>query len=524
MLNRNIRLISGKLPFIIAHWPIITIILLTSLTYVGGLQNPLTGEDFDLPALSNLTFDEMWRINIANRGRIRPIFWSVGWLLSQVFKSDPLGYHITNLVFHVGTSIMIFYLAVSLSGDKRVGLISALVFSVYPRHHEPVLWPAANHYVICGFYFITCLVAYSKYLTTRKFTWQLISWFCLVITLMTHESGVILFFLIPFMEFIFSPIRISKERLYLSYLYKYLPYLILLVLYIVINFAGPRSLKLNTVLDETQWNNQGLVGETYHFSGWSINKIKDIFSYLTYLIYPQIPLRSLDPNLWTILLALVTSILMLFFFMKGSPMIRYLIIWIILGIVPFVLFVPFGNADRYFYLSAAGLSILLGICLIWSFDKLKIHYPTLSWMTIGGFMILYLVSSIILLQFRITEWRKAGEITSGVVSWTLSKFPNPQPGDIFLYVDLPGKYGQAMVFQGGGIKTAMMVAYNRKDLTFNVYQTRDPKVSEFLVRAPAVDKPVPGLYVFLYQDGVLIEKTYFVDNIDSLHPNSWYDY
>ena len=91
-----------------------------------------------------------------------------------------------------------------------------------------------------------------------------------------------------------------------------------------------------------------------------------------------------------------------------------------------------------------------------------------------------------------------------------------------LFVGLPTAYGQAYVFKGGGIAGAIYLAYGVHPSSPKAYQTRDPEVIAFLKEADPVEHPLPKLYVFLYEDGVLHDKSNVVDSLEPLQKRTWF--
>ena len=135
---------------------------------------------------------------------------------------------------------------------------------------------------------------------------------------------------------------------------------------------------------------------------------------------------------------------------------------------------------------------------------------------------IYLISSVALVQQRINEWRQAGELAADVLEQTRRLYPSVPMESTMLFAGLPDQYEQAYVFLGGGIRGAVYLAYGDQLSIPSAYQTRDPEVISYLKEADPVDQPLPGLYVFLYQDGVLYDKTNVVNNYEPLQKGTWY--
>lgn len=489
--------------------------------YVRGLPNLFVAEDFSVIALSSLDFGRVWKLGL-EATRVKPLPLYIGWLLYRVFGAAPVGYHLFVLVLHILNCALVYFLGKRLAKDDRVGLVASLFFSVYPRHHQPVLWLAADQFVMVGAFMSAGILCFNTYLRTRKARFQIGTLLCTCLAVASNELGIVVLPLLFLIELVSwrSWQQGWDALLHVKTYLKYILYLILLIVFVAATFEGGRLFKLNPA-SGTQQVASGENTETYHLR-LGASQIKDLIVYLTYLVYPQIPLRSLDINLMTGIVSGLAVLLLLFLLVKGRPAVRFAILWMGLALIPFVLFVPFGNADRYFYVSAIGFSLLGGLLGCWAYDKLRARFATVAQVATMLAVGVYLTSSVVLLQQRINEWRQAGQIAADIVEQTKYLYPSVPAESKMLFVALPDQYEQAYVFLGGGIGSAIYLGYKEQPSHPSAYQTRDPAVAFFLKEAEPVDQPLPGLYVFLYENGVLHDKTNVVDSLEPLQTSTWY--
>jgi hypothetical protein len=492
------------------------------LAYVRGLSNLFVAEDFSLIGFSSQDFATVWKLSLT-ANRVRPLPFYVGWLLYRILGVAPAGYHLFILVLHILNCILVFFLGSRLGKDERVGLITALLFSVYPRHHQPVLWLAADQFILVCVFMLASLLCFDRYLRTGRVWFQVGALVCLCLAVASNELAVVTLPLLFLMEVVSCRSRQQGwcNLLHIKTFLKYVPHLIFLIAYLVVIFGGDRLFKLNPVAEMTRAASEGWRSETYHLM-LGTSQVKDLIAYLTYLVYPQIPLRSLDVGLVAGLMSGLAMLFLLFLLVKGSSVVRFAVLWLGLTLAPFVLFVPFGNADRYFYVAAFGFSLLGGLFGCWAYDRLKVRFAGVARVAmifvLGG----YLISSVLFLQQRIDEWREAGEIAADIIAQAKDLYPSVPAGSTMVFVALPGQHKQAYVFLGGGIGDAINLAYREQLSPPSAYQTREPGVISFLKEAEPVDQPLPGLYVFLYDDRVLHDKTGVVDSLEPLQKSTWY--
>lgn len=487
-----------------------TSVLLSFLVYGRGLGNGFVAEDFNTIALSTVDWARLCRFLI-EATRIKPLPLLLNKAIYPLFGTNPVGYHLMSLLLHAACTWWVVQLGTLLSGKRRVGLGAGLLFAIYPRHHQTVLWLAANQFVIVALFSLVALVCFSKYLDGGQCRYYLITWVCSLLALATNEAGVVLLLLLPFMEWVLEWPTLRQALVALQdwrNYRKYWPLLLLMITFFLLAFGGERLNKLTG-------------NRTYHFTGWGSEQVKSWASYLVYLTFPHIPLRSLDVTPLTVALAALVTLGLGAALAKGNAVVRLLVIWIGATLAPYVFFVPFGNADRYFYVPAIGLSILASVLGFWGYDKLKAYSASWARMVAVLFIGLYLISSVMLMQQRIGEWYRAGEIATNVVEQVKRLHPDVPPESTMLFVALPDQYKQAYVFLGGGIGGAVHLAYGAQPSAPRAYRTRDPAVSAFLKKAEPVDHPLPGLYVFLYEDGILYDKSNVVSNLEPLQKGTW---
>jgi len=336
---------------------VLLVVLLPALAYWRGLSHGFVADDFS--RLENAMVGPTgWLQFLAYS--FRPFQILIHVLQYKLFGLKPLPLHLVNLIVHIACSVLVFHLTWMLTSSSPKALIAGLVFGLFPRHHTSVLWMISN---ICPFmalfYLLACL-AFWRFLRTRHWTWYLLTAVSLVLALANYEQAATL----PVVLFLAEVMLCSKmasvaslvKRLFQPSRYlKYIPLVIVVVGWRLLGVAVARMIAQVPDLD--------LIPHDYGYQGIGFHTVSSFVTYMVYQLYPQIPLRLLDVNTGTALLALASLGLLGLLFWKGSSLERFL--WLALGIqfVPMVLFQPFGNDDRHFYLPSVGYAIILSILL-----------------------------------------------------------------------------------------------------------------------------------------------------------------
>jgi tetratricopeptide (TPR) repeat protein len=79
-----------------------------------------------------------WQEWFGGTSRYRPLFTFTLALDYQIWKLNPFGYHLTNILLHAANSGFFFILARKYELSRRIAFIAALVFAVHPIHTEAV--------------------------------------------------------------------------------------------------------------------------------------------------------------------------------------------------------------------------------------------------------------------------------------------------------------------------------------------------------------------------------------------------
>ena len=489
------------------------ILLLPVVSYAGGLTNPFAAETFDWlswVALSNIT--TWWNEYLAYQ--FRPLRFLILYPVYHLFGPNPVAFHLLDLLLHLACSILVFYLGWTVSRRSKVGFISALVFSMYPRHHEVVTFVAAFYspMTLLG---LIALLLFVLFLKRRRPTLYALSLLSFVFAMLSCEVVAALLPIMFLGEMLLTLTADRREwidslRSYRTWR-KYLPFAASVMLYLVITLSGKTSTKLSAT------------SPSYHFTGMGMESIKGLASYMVYLAYPQIRLRTLDESAFTIALSLLTAALLLWVLLKGSRLMALGVIWMVVTVLPFVLLVPFGNAERYFYLPSIGYAVLLASCLMELQERLGVRRLQVGRIVVNLLLAGYLVSSFFIIQESTRERRVAGTMANDIIAQVKTLYPQVPANSIMYFVDLPRAYKGAAVFQAG-IEGGVRLAYN--DESLNALYSWDPEIVQRLA-VPDHERsgmPEPGTYVFAYRDGHILDRSASYTLLrGDLDTTCWYD-
>ncbi|HHT9118717.1 MAG TPA: hypothetical protein ACFYD1_08795, partial [Candidatus Hypogeohydataceae bacterium YC38] len=83
--------------------------------------------------------------------------------LYHLFGLNPLPYHVAALSIHLANSILVFFIARKLADSRLVGLITALLFSTFWAHPEPIVTVELVHEAFLACFVLSTLVSFYTY-------------------------------------------------------------------------------------------------------------------------------------------------------------------------------------------------------------------------------------------------------------------------------------------------------------------------------------------------------------------------
>jgi len=104
-------------------------------------------------------------------GYYRPVVVFLNWLDNQLWGRDrPFGFHLTNLLFHLGAVVCLYLLLARLVKRREIAFAAALLFAVHPAHTESVTFISGRVDVVAGFFSVLSLLMFVRSWTSSART------------------------------------------------------------------------------------------------------------------------------------------------------------------------------------------------------------------------------------------------------------------------------------------------------------------------------------------------------------------
>ena len=109
-----------------------------------------------------------WALAYGEIGHWHPLTWLSHMLDCQLYGLKPGGHHLTNVLLHTATAILLFLVLRRMTGYLWRSAFVAAVFAIHPLRVESVAWVAERKDVLSGLFFMLTLWAYARYAQGRS--------------------------------------------------------------------------------------------------------------------------------------------------------------------------------------------------------------------------------------------------------------------------------------------------------------------------------------------------------------------
>ena len=86
----------------------------------------------------------------------------------QLYGLNPGGHHLTNVLLHTASVILLFLVLRRMTGFLWRSAFVAAVFAIHPLRVESVAWVAERKDVLSGLFFMLTLWAYTRYVASDR--------------------------------------------------------------------------------------------------------------------------------------------------------------------------------------------------------------------------------------------------------------------------------------------------------------------------------------------------------------------
>jgi Flp pilus assembly protein TadD len=307
----------------------------------------------------------VWAFTSIEAANWHPITWLSHMADVQIYGVNPRGHHITNVIIHSVSSVLLLLLLLRITGSLWQSSWVAALFALHPLHVESVAWVAERKDVISAFFWFLTLLMYSEYVAKRKPGLYILALFSFMLGLMSKPMLVTLPIIMLLMDYWpLGRYRDEEQEQGLRQLFhrslplvrEKLPFfacsLFSGIVTIYAQHMGGATRSLEVVPFLLRIENSLVAYVTYI--------IKTLWPHDLAVLYPfpsTLPLWQVIGSLCVLILVTVSTIR----YRRRNPYLAVGWFWFLITLVPVIGLIQVGNqamADRYMHIPVIGLFIM----------------------------------------------------------------------------------------------------------------------------------------------------------------------
>ena len=274
---------------------------------------------------------------------------------------NPTGFHVTNMLLHFLSGIIIFYLFMRLSRNIFISLFTASVFICHPSQVEAVAWVSGRGNMLYVIFGGLSLIYFLDYISSAGKKHLLFSLIFLILALLSKEMALNILPLTVLLYFYRIKQSNSTTIKKTSFVYFMIFQIIIAAGYMLYRYSV-----LQTVSQTTYWG--GSFFNTMLTMSYVLNKyLLQTILPINHNVLPDIKIITSILTLKSLLSFTVIIVIILFCLSKRTPLyLKTGLLWIILCLLPVSNIIPLRAlyAERFLYLSIAGFGFIAANLII----------------------------------------------------------------------------------------------------------------------------------------------------------------
>ena len=151
---------------------------------------------------SGITFGSIrWAFTTGHSANWHPVTWISHMLDVQLFGLKPRWHHLTNLLFHIANTLLLFFVFCRMTKAPWKSAFVAALFALHPLHVESVAWVAERKDVLSTFFWMLTMGAYIHYVAHPRLKNYLLVLIFFALGLMSKPMLVTLPFVLLLMDY-----------------------------------------------------------------------------------------------------------------------------------------------------------------------------------------------------------------------------------------------------------------------------------------------------------------------------------
>jgi protein O-mannosyl-transferase len=304
-----------------------------------------------------LTYDAVkWAFTTNYAANWHPLTWISHIIDWQLYGSKAGGHHVTNLIFHIANTLLLFLVLKGMTNAAWPSAFVAALFALHPMHVESAAWVSERKDVLSTFFWMLTMWTYLRYVKHPGKARYILTLMLFSLGLLSKPMLVTLPFILLLLDY--WPLgRFGKLRTY-HLIREKIPFVLLAAISSVVTFLVQRNWGAVTRLTDVSLTSR--IGNAFISYAEYIEKM--FWPAGLVYFYPH-PGRNI--SMWYVVISVLFLLAVTLFVLSYCSKHRYLLtgwFWYLGTLVPVIGLVQVGEqamADRYSYITLTGLFIII---------------------------------------------------------------------------------------------------------------------------------------------------------------------
>ena len=186
-------------------YAIVLILVLSCAVYLNSIYGDYLLDDGVL-IKENPIIHSLWNVDLITYRWTRTYSYAIDYFF---WGENPLGYHLSNIIYNALTVMVVFLLTRRLTGAFMIAFMTALVFALHPIHTETVSYLSGRRDILSALFYLLGFNIYLRARVTKKWGQYFLVILCYLSGISAKEMAITLPLTIFFYEVLQS---MQKEQ------------------------------------------------------------------------------------------------------------------------------------------------------------------------------------------------------------------------------------------------------------------------------------------------------------------------
>ena len=360
-----------------SHYLLAIIVLLAIGVYCNTLSNGFVYDDksqvlenkwiTDIKYIPEIFSNNTWGFDVERSSSCyRPLMLIIYMINYHLFGFSPWGFHLVNIIFHAGVSVLVFLIAGRLlnrAADSFLSppFIAAVLFAVHPIHTEAVAWVAGMPDLSFTFFYLLSFYFYMRSTQEGEISKcrYLLSVVLFFLASLSKEPALTFPIILVAYDYTF---RNAPHRL-TDYIKRYLPYLTAAGMYLILRIYalnGFAPVKSHAELTGYQY----FINIFPLFAKYLEKLVFPIYLNAYHVLHPAVSI--FEPEVMMSIAVFLGFTFLVYLSLKRYNALFLSLLFISVPLLPALYIPAVGEnafAERYLYLPSFGFVMLLALLL-----------------------------------------------------------------------------------------------------------------------------------------------------------------